>query len=352
MNSLFKRISKSQLTPGARRSQIADNLSTYLSLAVGCFILMLFVVGAIFAPDPDCFSSDRNYGPSLPGFKQLFAPAEDATVAETPQEVDVFDFGDEQEEVAPKQEYKVSSEFLLGTDSGGCDLLTKILRGGRIVFLAGVISVLLSLGLGVLIGAITGFYTTNFSLRERHALSQHFQNAFVSLSNYTLYTFNALPRLVLIIVPIAIVAQIRMDVMFLAVGVANFPPIAVLVRDKVKEIKQQTYITVVRELGIPEWKILLKHILWAHCKPILIIYFFMTFIQVIMIEANLGYLGYALQGSWGYNFLTSHEELFKVGVEQARLWQFFMPALAVTLVVVALTLIIDALNKIYRFYEK
>ena len=352
MNSLFKRISKSNLAPGARRSPLADNLSTYLSLAIGCFILLVFIAGAIFAPEPDCFSSDRNYGPYLPGFRELFAPAEDVAAAETATEDEVFDFDDEPLEEVPKDEYKFTSEFLLGTDSGGCDLLTKILRGGRIVFLAGVISVLLSLGLGVLVGAVSGFYTTNFSLSEIYSFSQHVKNVSVSFTNYVMYTFNALPRLVLIIVPIAIVAQIRMDVMFLAVGVANFPPIAVLIRDKVKEIKQQTYITVVRELGIPEWKILTKHILWAHCKPILIIYFFMTFVQVIMIEANLGYLGYALQGSWGYNFLTSHEELFKVGVEQARLWQFFMPALAVTLVVVALTLIIDALNKIYRFYEK
>ncbi len=184
--------------------------------------------------------------------------------------------------------------FLLGTDKFGRDLLSRILIGTRISFSIGFIAVLISLLIGIPIGAIAGYFGGKI-------------DAFVMwLINITW----SIPTLLLVIAITLTLGKGFWQV-FIAVGLTMWVEVARIVRGQVITTKQQQYIEAAKALGYSHSRIIFKHILPNILAPIIVISA-ANFAAAILIESGLSFLGIGAQPptpSWGaiiknhYNYI-------------------------------------------------
>lgn len=184
--------------------------------------------------------------------------------------------------------------FLLGTDKFGRDLLSRILIGTRISFSIGFIAVLISLLIGIPIGAIAGYFGGKI-------------DAFIMwLINITW----SIPTLLLVIAITLTLGKGFWQV-FIAVGLTMWVEVARIVRGQVITTKQQQYIEAAKALGYSHSRIIFKHILPNILAPIIVISA-ANFAAAILIESGLSFLGIGAQPptpSWGaiiknhYNYI-------------------------------------------------
>ena len=174
--------------------------------------------------------------------------------------------------------------FLLGTDKYGRDLLSRMLIGARISISIGFIAVLISLLIGISLGAIAGYYGGKID------------NAIMWLINVTW----SIPTL-LMVIAISIALEKSFFTVFIAVGLTMWVEVARVVRGQVIVAKEYQYVTAARALGFNDWRIITRHILPNITAPIIVISA-ANFAAAILIESGLSFLGIGAQPpmpSWG-----------------------------------------------------
>lgn len=178
----------------------------------------------------------------------------------------------------------ITRTFWLGTDAYGRDMLSRLLLGTRISLSVGLMSVIISLLLGVSIGATAGFFGGWIDA----ALS------------WVMNILWALPALLLVIA-ISFALGKGLWQIFIAVGLSMWVEVARLVRGQVMSIKQVEYIEAARALGFSNRRIIIKHILPNITGPVLVMAS-SNFASAILLEAGLSFLGFGAQPpmpTWG-----------------------------------------------------
>ena len=200
-------------------------------------------------------------------------------------------------------------EHLLGTDGQGRDVAIRILKGTEAFFFPGLMAAAIATLFGAFFGAIAGY--------ARGPL----RSTVVGV----LQLIDTLPRLVFII----LVCTILNPSITLIAGVAGvlfIPVIATVVRRMVEALASEDYILAHIAHGFSPSRILLYHIVWLQCRPILIRQGTFVFGYVLFVETALSYLGdYGVQEptpSWG-NMVAQTRE----GGESA--WPWIFPAVAI-----------------------
>ena len=211
----------------------------------------------------------------------------------------------------------------LGTDPLGRDLLARLLYGGQISLMVGLCATGVSLVIGVIYGAVSGFAGGKVDM----------------VMMRTVDILYALPFTIFVILLMVFFGQ-NIILLFVAIGAVQWLTMARIVRGQVMAVKQQEFIEAARALGLRRRRILFRHILPNLLGPI-IVYATLTVPEVMLLEAFLSFLGLGVQpphSSWGV--------LIKEGAEMMEEypWLLTYPAAAMALTLFSLNFLGDALR--------
>ena len=218
--------------------------------------------------------------------------------------------------IAHQIEHKV---FRLGSDIYGRDMLSRLILGARVSLSVGLMAVIISLLLGVTVGAIAGY----------------FGGWIDATLSWLMNVLWALPALLLVIA-ISFALGKGLWQIFIAVGLSMWVEVGRLVRGQVMALKQVEYIEAARSLGFDDKRIIIKHILPNIIGPILVLAS-SNFASAILLEAGLSFLGFGAQPpmpTWG-SMIKEHYGY--IIMDSAYL--AVMPGLAIMLMVYAFNLV-------------
>jgi peptide/nickel transport system permease protein len=216
-----------------------------------------------------------------------------------------------------------SAAHLFGTDEIGRDVLARIIWGSRASLLAGLVSVMLALAVGVPIGLVSGYAGGALDATVMRIID----------------AMLAIPFLILAIALAAFLGPSLTNAM-IAIGITQMPIFARLTRGQVLSVKHEDYVEAARAVGNPQYRIVLRHI-FPNIVPPLLVQATLATAAAIIAEASLSFLGLGQQPpnpSWG-----SMLNVAKNFMAQAP-WMAIWPGLAIFSLVLSLNLFGDGLR--------
>jgi peptide/nickel transport system permease protein len=217
---------------------------------------------------------------------------------------------------------KPSGSHYLGTDPIGRDLLSGLIHGSRISLSVGFVAAGIAVLIGVLLGSLAGFYggTTDILIMR-----------FVEI-------MTNMPTFFLIIVIVAIYGSSIWYVMA-AIGLTGWTTDAKLIRGEILKVRNMEYVVAANSVGLPNMRILFRHILPNAIAPVLVSGAFAV-ASAILIEASLSFLGFGVKATtvtWG--------SLINLAREASNAWWLaIFPGLMIFISVVAYNLIGEGLR--------
>jgi peptide/nickel transport system permease protein len=228
-----------------------------------------------------------------------------------------------------------SAQHLMGTDELGRDLLTRILYGGRVSLSIGVMAMALAVVVGAVVGGLAGFY------------GGWVDNVLMRFTDMML----AFPQLFVLIILALALRDIPIEALrgtafasvlsiVLVIAVLAWMRVARLVRAAFLSLKEKEFIEAARSSGVPNWRIMVRHLLPNAMSPIIVAATFRVATSMIT-EAGLSYLGFGVQPptpTWG-NMLKNAQ------VQMTRApWTAIFPGLMIFIAVIAINFIGDGLR--------
>lgn len=229
-------------------------------------------------------------------------------------------------------------EFILGTDTLGRDVLSRIIYGARVSLVVGLVPTSIILFVGIIVGLVAGY------------MGGRTDNVLMRITDIV-YAF---PDLLFFIIVMTALRQSWIGqllnglfLLFLALALVNWVGVARLVRGQVLSFKEQEFVVAARMIGVPTWGVMVRHILPNSLGPIIVSAAF-SIPGAIIAEAVLGYLGLGLRPSTDPNdiFITSWGALLLEGQSAInnQPWLLLSPAICVAVVVLSFNFLGDGLR--------
>lgn len=213
--------------------------------------------------------------------------------------------------------------YPLGTDNFGRDVFSRMVFGGRISLLVGVLATLAPLFIGGLLGAISGYYS--------HRVDQTIMRL--------LDVLYAIPGILLAITIVTAFGTSTQN-LILALSIGGIPGYARTMRASVLQVKQLEYVEAAHAVGVSDWKIILKHVIPNASAP-MIIRSSLTVATAVISTSSLSYLGLGVEShipEWG--------NILRIGSDylETQPYLAIYPGLAIIALVLAFNFLGDGLR--------
>lgn len=218
-----------------------------------------------------------------------------------------------------------SSEHILGTDELGRDVFTRLLYGGRVSIIVGIASMTVQLVIGVIMGAIAGYFG---GIADKIIMR-------------IIDVIMCFPFFV-IAVSVAAILGPGVKNLIIIIGFLMWPNIARIVRAEILSLKENDYIMAAKAMGLSSFEIIKNHILPNVMSPILVAAT-LAIANGILTEASLSFLGIGVklpEPSWG-NMLIAAQN---IGTLQREWWLWIPAGSLIILMVLSINFVGDGLR--------
>ena len=219
------------------------------------------------------------------------------------------------------------ADALLGTDFLGRDVLRMLLHGGRVTILVGAVAALLSVTIGIVGGALSGFYDGRWISTVLSRVTEFFQ---------------VLPALLFAMVLTSLFTP-SLTTVIVAIGIVSWTATARLTRAEFLKLRNIDFVRAERAIGAKNGRIIWQVIL-PNALPPLIVSATLAIGAAILFEAGLSFMGMGdpNEMSWGLMIGSSRPYIL------SNWWAVTFPGLAIFIVVLAISLIGDGLNDAFN----
>jgi peptide/nickel transport system permease protein len=219
--------------------------------------------------------------------------------------------------------------YFFGTDELGRNVFARMLQGSFVSLSVGIVAVSISLSIGVGLGGLAGFYGQR-------------KLGFVSVDSLIMRFTDVVlcfPTFFLILTVVALLSPSIYNIM-IVIGITSWMGTARFVRAEFLALREQDFVTAAQALGLPEWRIIFRHMLPNAMAPVLV----SASIDVayaILTESALSFLGFGVRppfATWGNILADGRAYIFDAP------WLFVIPGSAILLVVLAFNLVGEGLR--------
>lgn len=224
--------------------------------------------------------------------------------------------------------------YLMGTDDMGRDIFNRVMNGGKMTMTVGAVAVIVATIIGVIIGCISGYFGGKVDMLLMRVTE----------------IFGAIPFLPFALVLSAVLQasdlteNVRIFIIMVILGVLSWTGLARLIRGQVLAEREKEFVTAARSMGVPERRIAFKHIL-PNVISVILVSVTLDFASCMLTESSLSYLGFGVQlprPTWG-NMLYGCRN---ATVIQNYWWRWLFPAIFLSVAVICINVIGDALRDV------
>lgn len=220
----------------------------------------------------------------------------------------------------------ITSAHWFGTDDLGRDMFVRTMMGMRVTLFVALIASVVSLGIGVLYGAVAGFAGGKVDAVMMRAVDALYALPFIF---FVILLMVAFERSFLLI--------------FVAIGAINWLDMARIVRGQTMSLKQRQFVDAARLIGVSTPRIILRHIT-PNLFGVVVVYMTLTIPQAILIESFVSFLGLGVQEPQ-----TSLGSLVSTGVQQMEQapWLLVIPAIILAILLLSFNFLGDGLRDLF-----
>jgi peptide/nickel transport system permease protein len=215
--------------------------------------------------------------------------------------------------------------WLLGLDDGGVDILSQLITGARVSLEVGLAATAVAMGIGVSVGVVSGYFGGKSD------------TILMRITDY----FLVIPDVPLMIVFAALFGR-RLENIIIIIGIIYWTATARVIRAQVKSVRERVYVQRARSLGASHTRLITHHVL-PQVTPLIVANVVLTIATAVFAETYIAFLGLSdpTLPSWGRMIQNS---LTGGAIFHNAWWAVVPPGLAVTVVILACTMIGQALE--------
>lgn len=223
------------------------------------------------------------------------------------------------------------ANFWLGTDNVGRDMFARMMQGGQVSMLVGVVAVSIQVLMGMLVGGVSGFYggwIDNILMRFTEIVQS--------------FPFTPLAITISAILGSRVTANQKLIVVISLIGFLSWPGLARMIRGQILSLREMEFVQAARALGVRDARIISRHLL-PNTIAYVIVNATIGMAGAILTEASLSFLGLGVPPStptWG-NLINAGSDMYNL---QNRPWLWIPPGVAIFLTVMSINLIGDGMR--------